>query len=162
MIRNFANFVCCYRLIARKLAVIFGFNCGTQPFYTACFFDELSIGSVSCLFNASFKKSISQRHKSFFYAKFDDHDVRRGDSGQIIARWRRPVAFKIALDLPYQAMRSAPYRQFRMATEKARKSGACFSVINLMSCITVAKLQCCGLLKIKQSYNVVLYYALTA
>jgi hypothetical protein len=43
-------------LIARKLAVLFGFNHGVQSFYAACRFDELSRGFVSCLLNASFKK----------------------------------------------------------------------------------------------------------
>jgi hypothetical protein len=43
-------------LIARKLAMLFGFNRGIHPFYAACRFDELTRGSVSCLFNASFEK----------------------------------------------------------------------------------------------------------
>jgi hypothetical protein len=113
-------------LIARKLAVLFGFNRGVQPFYTACGFDELSRGSVSCLLSASFKKAISQCHNSIFYAEIDDHGVRRGDTGRIIARWRRPVASRVALDLPYWAMRSAPYRLIHMASEMASKVGAFF------------------------------------
>ena len=48
-------FVRCLRLIARKLAVLFGFNRGVRPFYAACCFDDVSRGSVSCLLNASFE-----------------------------------------------------------------------------------------------------------
>jgi len=36
-----------------------------------------------------------------FYAKIDDHGILRGDMGQKLARWRRPVASRVALDLPY-------------------------------------------------------------
>jgi len=36
-------------------------------------------------------------------------------------------------------MRSALYRLTRMAFEMAREAGACFSVVDFMSCITVAK-----------------------
>ena len=75
-----------------------------------------------------------------FYAKINDHGFRRGDTGKILAQWRRPVASKVALDLPYWAMRSAPYRLIRMAIEMAREAGASFSFVDFMSCITVAKL----------------------
>jgi len=67
-----------------------------------------------------------------FYAKIDDHGVRRGDTGRIIARWRRPVASRVALDLPYWVMRSAPYHLIYMAIEMAREAGAFFSAVNLM------------------------------
>jgi hypothetical protein len=36
-----------------------------------------------------------------------------------------------------------------------------FSVIDFMSCITVAKRPCYGQLKIKRNYNIVCYYVLT-
>jgi hypothetical protein len=36
-------------------------------------------------------------------------------------------------------MRLAPYRLIRMAIEMACKAGACFSVVDFMSCITIAK-----------------------
>jgi hypothetical protein len=54
-----------------------------------------------------------------FYAEIDDHGVRRGDTGRIIARWRRTVASRVAINLPYWAMRSALYRLIRVATEMA-------------------------------------------
>ena len=56
MIGTFYNFSPFLRLIARELGELFGYNLGLPPFYTACRFDELSRGSVSCLLNASFKK----------------------------------------------------------------------------------------------------------
>jgi hypothetical protein len=73
-----------------------------------------------------------------FYAKINDHGVRWGDTGRILTRWRRPVASRVALDLPYWAMRSAPYRLIRMIIEMASKSDAFFSVVDYLLCITVA------------------------
>jgi hypothetical protein len=61
-----------------------------------------------------------------FYAEIDDHGVRWGDTGQILTRWRRPVASRVALDLPYWVMRLAPYRLIRMLIEMASKSAAFF------------------------------------
>jgi len=57
-------------------------------------------------------------------------------------------------------MHSALYRLIRMAIKMAREAGAFFSVVDFMSCITVAKLPCYGQLKINQSYTIVLYYVL--
>jgi hypothetical protein len=74
-----------------------------------------------------------------FYAKIDDHGVRWGDTGRIIARWRRPVASRVALTLPHWAMLLAPYRLIRMAIEMASKAGPFCSVVDYLSCITVAK-----------------------
>ncbi len=65
------------------------------------------------------------------------------------------MAYMVALDLPYWAMRSALYRLTRMAFEMARKAGAYFSVVNFMSCKTVAKRPCYGPLKINPSYIIV-------
>ena len=148
------------RLIARKLVVLFGFHHGILPFYVAHCFYEVSRGSVLCLLNNSFGTAISQRHNSIFYAKIDDHGVSRGDTGQILARWQRPVASKVALDLAYWAMRLTPYHLICMAIEMASEVGTCFSVVDFMSCITVAKRPCYGPLKIKLSYNIFRYYIL--
>ena len=69
------------------------------------------------------------------------------------------VASRVALDLPYWAMRSASYRLIRMAFGMAHKAGACVSVIDFMSCIVaVAKQPWYGQLKIKPSYPIVCYY----
>jgi hypothetical protein len=59
-------FVRYQRLMARKIAELFGLNRGVRPFYAACCFDELSRGFFSCLLNASFKTAVSQRHNSIF------------------------------------------------------------------------------------------------
>jgi hypothetical protein len=117
-------FVRYQRLMARKIAELFGLNRGIRPFYAACCLDELSRGSFSCLLNASFKTAVSQRHNSIFWAKIDDHGVRRGNTGQILDQWRNMVASRVALDLPYWAMRSALYRLIRMAIEMTSKGGA--------------------------------------
>jgi hypothetical protein len=55
-------FVRYQRLMARKIAELFGLNRGVRPFYAARCFDELSRGSFLCLLNASFKTAVSQRH----------------------------------------------------------------------------------------------------
>ena len=178
MIGNFDDFFSCLRLIARKLAVLFGFNHGVRPFYAACHFDEVRREPPFCFLSA---------HNSIFYTKIDDLEVRRGDAGRILTWWQRPVVSKIAQDLVYRTMRSAPYCLIRMAIEMASKGGACFSVVNFQDLayqamhlapyclirmasemaskggawfydITVAKQQCCGQLKIKPSYNIVRYY----
>jgi hypothetical protein len=92
-----------------------------------------------------------------FYAEIDDHGISQGDTRQKLARWQRPVASRVALDLPYWAMCLAPYRLIRMAIEMACEAGPFFSVVNFLSCITVAKRPCYGLLKQKPSYKIVLY-----
>ena len=48
------------------------------------------------------------------------------------------MASRVALDLPYWVMRSAPYRLIRMASEMASESAAFVSVVDYLSCITVA------------------------
>jgi hypothetical protein len=40
-LQQFLSVVSVWRLIARKLAVLFDFNRGVQPFHAACHFDEL-------------------------------------------------------------------------------------------------------------------------
>ena len=61
------------------------------------------------------RKVISTTPQIDFYAKIDDHGIRRGDTGRILAQWQNPVASRVALDLPYWAMRSASYRPILMA-----------------------------------------------
>jgi hypothetical protein len=69
-------------------------------------------------------------------------------------------ASRVALDLPYWAMCLASYRLTHMTLEMAREAGACFSVVDFMSCITIAKRPCYGPLKIKPSYIIVRKYVL--
>ena len=130
-------FVRYQRLMARKIAELFGLNRGVRPFCAARCFNELSRGSVLCLLNASFKTAVSQRHNSIFYTKIDDHGIRWGNTGQILAQRQRSVASRVALDLLYWVMCLALYRLTRMAFEMARKAGACFSFLDFMSCITI-------------------------
>ncbi len=47
------------------------------------------------------------------------------------------MASRVALDLLYWVMCSAPYHLIRMAIEMASEVGAFFSVGDLMSCINV-------------------------
>ncbi len=75
--------------------------------------------------------------------------------GQILAQWWRPVASKVALDMLHRVMRLASHRRIVIAIEMARKGDAFFSVIDFLSCITVAKQPCHGLLNIKPSYTIV-------
>jgi hypothetical protein len=110
-------------IVARKLALLFGFNHGVRPFYAACRFDELSRGSGSCLSNASFKKRFHNATTQFFTP----------ESMAMASAEAIQVASRVALDLLYWAMRSAPYHLIRMAIEMARKAGAFFSVVNQMS-----------------------------
>jgi hypothetical protein len=122
-------------VIARKLAVLFGFNRSVQPFYAACRFDELSRGSVSCHLNTSFEKHFHSATTRIFTQK----SMQKSMTMAILAQWRHPEASRLALDLPYWAMRSAPYLLIRMAIEMASESAAFFSVLDYLSCITVAK-----------------------
>jgi hypothetical protein len=58
-------------------------------------------------------------------------------------------------------MRLALYRLIRMAIEMARQAGPFISVVGFISCITVAKRPCYGLLKIKPSYTIIHHYVLS-
>ena len=49
---------------------------------------------------------------------------RRGDTEQVVARWRSLVAFMKALDLLNREMRSVFHRRIAMAIEMARDGGA--------------------------------------
>ncbi len=68
------------------------------------------------------------------------------------------VASKASLDLANWEMHLALYHLIRMVIEMASKRGACFSVVDFMPCIPVAKRPCYGRLKIKPSYNIVHFY----
>jgi len=49
--------------------------------------------------------------------KFINHDGRRGNTAQALARWQHPVASSEALDVLHWAMRPASYRCITMAIE---------------------------------------------
>jgi hypothetical protein len=57
-------------------------------------------------------------------------------------------------------MRWALYRLIRMAIKMARKVGAFVSIVDSMSCITVAKRPCYAQLRINPIYTIVNYYVL--
>ena len=64
--------------------------------------------------------------------KIDDHDhgAHRGDTGQILAQWRRPgVASSEALDVLYWAMHPTSYGHICMAIETASNQLTFFYVI---------------------------------
>jgi hypothetical protein len=71
------------------------------------------------------------------------------------------MASRVALDLPYWAMRPGLYRLIRMAIKMACKAGPFFSFVNFMSCITVAKRPFYGPLKLKPSYIIAQYYVIS-
>jgi len=115
-------------MIGNFLGELFGFNCGVPPFYAARCFDELSRGSVSCLLKASFKKRFHNATTRFFTPKSMTNASAGAIRGEYLPNGgvQCPVASRVALDLPYWAMHSAPYHLIRMAIEMAREVGAFF------------------------------------
>ena len=55
--------------------------------------------------------------------------------GQVIARWRRPVAYKVALDMLRRVMRSLLHRHIVMAVKTAHDGGT-FVRYRLLFCLT--------------------------
>ena len=68
----------------------------------------------------------------FFTPKIDDHGIRRGDTGRILARWRRPVASHEALDVLHREMHAVSHRRIRMAIEMPSKVGEFFFVVDFL------------------------------
>jgi hypothetical protein len=64
-----------------------------------------------------------------FYSEIDDHGVRRGDTGQILALWRRPVASRAALYLPYRAMHAVSHRNIAMTIKMTSEGGEFFAIV---------------------------------
>ena len=106
--------------------------------------------------NASFGKRFYNATTRFFTPKIDDHGVRRGDTGRILAQWRRPVAPLEAMDVLHRAMHAVSHRRIRMAIETAHEVGEFFSIVNFLLYITVAKRPSYGRLNIKPSYTIIL------
>jgi hypothetical protein len=73
------------------------------------------------------------------FDKFVDHDGRRGDTAQALARWRHPVASGEALDVLQRAMCPALYRRVCMAIEIASDLPTFFVVIDSLLPTTIAK-----------------------
>jgi hypothetical protein len=73
--------------------------------------------------NASFGTAISQRHNLIFYAKINDHGIRWGNTGQILAKLWRPVASKVAPDMLHWEMHPDLHRRIIMAIKMAHNGG---------------------------------------
>ncbi len=153
-------FVRCQRLIARKLAELFGFNRGVRPFFAACCFDELSRGSISCLLDASFGKRFHNATTRFFTPEIDDHGVRRGDTGRIIARWRRPVASSEALDVLHKQCARHCTGASSWPLKWPTKEVHLFVTAAFFAWCNCSKGPCYGPLKLIASYIIVVYYVI--
>ena len=110
--------------MARKIAELFSSNCAMSQFYKACGINDVSRGSVWCLFAASFGGAIFTATTLFVCAKTDDPGGRRGDTGQILARWWRPVASNVAQDVLHWGMCSVLQMWIAKAIETASEGGA--------------------------------------
>ncbi len=66
------------------------------------------------------------------FNKFVDHDGRRGNTAQALARWQHPVASCEALDVLHRAMCPASHSRIRMVIEVARDSPAFFVIADYL------------------------------
>jgi hypothetical protein len=117
-------FVHCQHLIARKIAELFSSNRAMSQFYKACSVNDVGRGSVWCLFAASFGGAIFTATTLFACAETDDPGRRRGDTGQILACWRHPVASNVAQDVLHREMCSILQMWIAKAIETASEGGA--------------------------------------
>ena len=136
-------FVQCSRLIARKIAELFGLNRGIRPVYTAYPFNELGRGSVSCLSNASFGKRFHNATTHLFTPK----SMTMASAGAIRGAYLpyggiQSVASRVALDLPYWVMQAVPHWNINMSIEMTSKGGVFFCHSHFLSCKTIAKRPC--------------------
>ena len=95
-----------------------------SQFYEACGINDVSRGSVLCLFAASFGDAIFSTTTLVVCAKTDNPGSRRGDTVRIVDRWRRPVASNVAQDVFHRAMCSVLQRWITKAIEPASEGGA--------------------------------------
>jgi hypothetical protein len=94
-----------------------------------------------------------------FYAKINDHGVRRGNTGQILTLWQRPVTSRVALDLPCWAMHTVSHRHIAMTIKMTSEGGVFFAIVDLLSFITLAKQSCYGQYKLNTRYTATYYHA---
>jgi hypothetical protein len=73
-------FVRCQRLIAKKLDEFFSSNRAISQFYKACGINDVSRGSILCLFAASFGGANFTATTLVVCAQTDDPGGRRGDT----------------------------------------------------------------------------------
>ena len=95
-----------------------------SQFYEACGIDDVSRGSVLCLFAASFGGAVFTATTLVVCAETDDPGGRPGDTMQIGARWRRPAASNIAQDILHWEMCSVLQRWIPKAIKTANEGGA--------------------------------------
>ncbi len=120
MIGNFAIFVHCYCLIARKIAEIFSYNCDIRPLHMQLFALMSWVEGLFCAFWMLALESNFTMPQHDFYAKIG---ISRGDMGQILAQWQYPVASRIAWDFLYWGICSALHQRIVMASEMASEGG---------------------------------------
>ena len=137
-------FIRCHCVMVRKIAELFGFNCGIRPFYTACCFDELSRGSVLCLLNTSCGTAILQCHNLVVYAKnlWPWHLPSQCSANTCPMVASR--ALSVAMDLVHWAVCTSLHRRIAMAIKTACKGGVLLTLSILSSFATTAKGQCFG------------------
>ena len=95
-----------------------------SKFYEACGIDEVSRGSVLCLFAASFKGAVFTATIMVVCAETDDPGGRWGDTVRIVARWWLPVASNVAQDVLHWVMCSVLQWWIDKAIKTASEGGA--------------------------------------
>ena len=76
---------------------------------------------------------MSQCHNLNFYAKIDDHGSCQCNMVQILARWWRPVALSVAMDLLHWVMHTSLHRRITMAIKTASKGGVFFNIADVVT-----------------------------
>jgi hypothetical protein len=83
-------------------------------------------------FECLLQRAIIQYHKTLIYAKMDDHGVRQGNMGQILAQWWHQVASRVALYPPYQTICLALHQRIAKAIKTTSKRGAFFVIVDFV------------------------------
>ena len=117
-------FVRCQRLMPRKIAELFSSNRAMSQSYEACGIDDVSRGSVLCLFAVSFGGAVFTATTLVVCDETNDPGSRRGNTVWIVGRWRRPVASYVAQDVLHQARCSVLQRWIAKAIKMASEGGA--------------------------------------
>ena len=94
-----------------------------SQFYKACGIDDVSTGSISCLFAATSLGGavFTAATTLVVFAETDDPGGRRV---RIVAQWWRPVASNVAQDVLHWAMSSVLQRWIANAIKMASKRSA--------------------------------------
>ena len=117
-------FVCCQRLIARKIAELFSFNRVVSQSHEACGINDVSRGSVLCRFAVSSRGAVFTTTTLFVCAKTADPGDRWGNMVQIFIRWRRRVASNVAQDVLHRSTCSVLQRWIAKTIEMTSEGGA--------------------------------------